>query len=295
MHKSRWILVLLFPCLLGLFACQRGIRTDPLTYTEDLVDLDPKLGLHTTEAVGDQQYVVILADFPDVQRQLSEEVINNRMIEFLGTYFYEASYHKLNLTGTLTKRYMLPHPVDYYKISPRNLEVDPDLVLALVTDAINAADDDVEFSPDLYVAISLGATQNEYGMIGYSAVPGMLGFTTSEPITTKSGEVVERAVVFCENAHPGTYIHDFLHSLGAEQVTASYDLRLSDQISVGLFYDAGNVWRDPWDIDPTKLYRGAGLGVQLVTPFGPIGLDYAYGFDKPDPGWQLHFRMGVGY
>lgn len=78
-------------------------------------------------------------------------------------------------------------------------------------------------------------------------------------------------------------------------VTASYDLRLSDQISVGLFYDAGNVWRDPWDIDPTKLFRGAGLGVQLVTPFGPIGLDYAYGFDKPNPGWQLHFRMGVGY
>ena len=41
--------------------------------------------------------------------------------------------------------------------------------------------------------------------------------------------------------------------------------------------------------------RGAGLGVQLVTPFGPIGLDYAYGFDKTRPGWQLHFRMGQGY
>jgi outer membrane protein insertion porin family len=78
-------------------------------------------------------------------------------------------------------------------------------------------------------------------------------------------------------------------------ITAEYALRLSDQISVSLFYDAGNVWRDPWDIDPTKLFRGAGLGVQLVTPFGPIGLDYAYGFDKPNPGWQLHFRMGAGY
>lgn len=78
-------------------------------------------------------------------------------------------------------------------------------------------------------------------------------------------------------------------------VTAEYALRLSDQISVQTFYDAGNVWRDAWDIDPTKLYRGAGFGVQLVTPFGPIGLDYAYGFDKPNPGWQLHFRMGAGY
>jgi outer membrane protein insertion porin family len=78
-------------------------------------------------------------------------------------------------------------------------------------------------------------------------------------------------------------------------VTAEYALRLSDQISIQTFYDAGNVWRDPWDIDPTKLFRGAGFGVQLVTPFGPIGLDYAYGFDKPNPGWQLHFRMGAGY
>ena len=78
-------------------------------------------------------------------------------------------------------------------------------------------------------------------------------------------------------------------------VTAEYALRLNDQISASLFYDAGNVWRDPWDIDPTKLFRGAGLGIQLVTPFGPIGLDYAYGFDKPNPGWQLHFRMGQMY
>jgi outer membrane protein assembly factor BamA len=77
--------------------------------------------------------------------------------------------------------------------------------------------------------------------------------------------------------------------------TAEYALRLNDQVSFGLFYDAGNVWRDASQIDPTKLFRGAGFGAQLVTPFGPIGLDYAYGFDKAIPGWQLHFRMGPGF
>jgi outer membrane protein assembly factor BamA len=82
---------------------------------------------------------------------------------------------------------------------------------------------------------------------------------------------------------------------GFFSLTAEYALRLNDQISASLFYDAGNVWRDPLDIDPTRLFRGAGLGVQLVTPFGPIGLDYAYGFDKSNPGWQLHFRMGPGF
>jgi outer membrane protein insertion porin family len=78
-------------------------------------------------------------------------------------------------------------------------------------------------------------------------------------------------------------------------MTAEYALRLNDQISMAAFYDAGNVWRAPRDIDPTKLFRGAGFGLQLVTPFGPIGLDYAYGFDKTNPGWQLHFRMGPGF
>ncbi len=76
--------------------------------------------------------------------------------------------------------------------------------------------------------------------------------------------------------------------------TAAFALRPSDQISLNLFYDAGNVWRQPASFDPTRLFRGAGFGVQLVTPFGPIGLDYAFGFDKPQPGWQLHFKMGGG-
>jgi outer membrane protein insertion porin family len=34
------------------------------------------------------------------------------------------------------------------------------------------------------------------------------------------------------------------------------------------------------------------MGITIVTPFGPLGLDYAYGFDKVPPGWQLHFKFG---
>jgi outer membrane protein insertion porin family len=77
--------------------------------------------------------------------------------------------------------------------------------------------------------------------------------------------------------------------------TTQYAIRPSDQISLNFFYDAGNVWQNPGDFNPTRLFRGAGFGIQLVTPFGPIGLDYAYGFDKAEPGWQLHFRMGPGF
>jgi len=79
------------------------------------------------------------------------------------------------------------------------------------------------------------------------------------------------------------------------QMTAEYAIRLNDQVSISAFYDAGNVWSDALQVNPSRLFRGAGVGMQLVTPFGPIGLDYAYGFDKPVPGWQLHFRMGPAF
>ena len=78
-------------------------------------------------------------------------------------------------------------------------------------------------------------------------------------------------------------------------LTADYAMKLNDNIQLTAFYDAGNVWRNPSDVDPTKLFRGAGFGLQLVTPFGPIGVDYAYGFDRDRPGWKFHFKMGPGF
>ena len=77
--------------------------------------------------------------------------------------------------------------------------------------------------------------------------------------------------------------------------TADFNMVISGNIGLSAFFDAGSLWSGPEDIDTSRLYRGTGFGVQLVTPFGPIGLDYAYGFDKPEPGWQLHFRMGPNF
>ncbi len=79
------------------------------------------------------------------------------------------------------------------------------------------------------------------------------------------------------------------------RLSAEYAVRLNDNISITTFYDAGGVFFEPQEINPLKLSRGAGVGLTLVTPFGPIGLDYAYGFDKTNPGWQLHFKFGQGF
>lgn len=80
--------------------------------------------------------------------------------------------------------------------------------------------------------------------------------------------------------------------------TAELGLRVNQQFYVDAFYDAGNLWERPRDFDPTRLFRGAGFGASLVTPLGPLGIDFGYGFDRVDtqgrrdPKWQVHFKFG---
>ncbi|HWJ15819.1 MAG TPA: outer membrane protein assembly factor BamA [Gemmatimonadaceae bacterium] len=80
--------------------------------------------------------------------------------------------------------------------------------------------------------------------------------------------------------------------------TAELGLRVSQQIYLDAFYDAGNLWARPRDFDPTRLFRGAGFGGSMVTPLGPLGVDLGYGFDRvdvngrSDPKWQVHFKFG---
>jgi outer membrane protein insertion porin family len=74
--------------------------------------------------------------------------------------------------------------------------------------------------------------------------------------------------------------------------------RLSQAFYLNGFMDAGNVWASPGQYNPTRLFRGAGAGISLLSPLGPIGIDYAYGFDRvdrlgnPAPAWKFHFKLG---
>ncbi len=74
--------------------------------------------------------------------------------------------------------------------------------------------------------------------------------------------------------------------------------RLSQSLYINSFFDAGNTYRRVRDYNPSRLFRSYGFGVAVISPLGPLGLDLGYGLDKvdaagrPDPSWQVHFRLG---
>jgi outer membrane protein insertion porin family len=81
-------------------------------------------------------------------------------------------------------------------------------------------------------------------------------------------------------------------------MTGELGVRVSQMFYVNAFFDAGNLWARAINWNPTRLFRGAGIGVDVISPLGPLGLDWAYGFDRTDvtgrpaPGWKLHFKLG---
>ena len=78
-----------------------------------------------------------------------------------------------------------------------------------------------------------------------------------------------------------------------------YPFMLGNTTIYGLgFLEGGNAWSEANKFNPFELKRSAGLGVRIFLPMvGLMGIDWAYGFDKPYPGSskggsQFHFILG---
>lgn len=77
---------------------------------------------------------------------------------------------------------------------------------------------------------------------------------------------------------------------------AEYTYPIFDFFKLAAFYDTGNVWSRREDIGKGDLYSGAGVGIRLKTPIGPIMLDYGIPLNK-EPGedkrgnGRFHFSM----
>ena len=77
--------------------------------------------------------------------------------------------------------------------------------------------------------------------------------------------------------------------------SVEYTVPLFEQVRGAVFYDAGFVNAESWDISPSDLYTDAGLGLRLNLPFGPLAFDYAFPLQVPDPvadkGGQFQFYL----
>lgn len=91
--------------------------------------------------------------------------------------------------------------------------------------------------------------------------------------------------------------------LGGESLligNLEYTYPLIEFLKVALFYDTGNVWAKMSDIGSGGFKSGAGFGVRIKTPLGPVVLDYGIPLNK-EPGEEtkgngrLHFSMSHGF
>jgi outer membrane protein insertion porin family len=71
---------------------------------------------------------------------------------------------------------------------------------------------------------------------------------------------------------------------------------------IAAFYDIGNVWDNVDDIEKIKsddFKAGAGVGIRVKTPIGPVKVDMGYPLDKAHPDdkqkIRFHFSMSRGF
>lgn len=250
--------------------------------------LDAKLGLVSDIAKGTKRYLVILVNFPDVQPQRPLEEVRLRATDRVDQWYRAVSYGQTGFAGAVKGPYTLPEPLEVYKVSPYNYQVDPRRVYKLVRDALSLAEEDGTAINAFDVVAIIHRCHTGpgtgYGMVCYCANPGMLskgrrGQAAYVPITTRKGTVFQKGVVvMAENFHLGFLVHDLAHAIGGvyqgmRLVGDLYDFEeQSRPRQVFQIHDAA-LYLGPWDI-MSQHFRERG---------------------QPAPGFSLFTKIRLGY
>jgi len=75
-----------------------------------------------------------------------------------------------------------------------------------------------------------------------------------------------------------------------------YRRRISGPLFAAVFVDAGNVWASPEQVNLGDVEWGPGLGLQYVTPAGPLRAEYAWRINaQGESGGQFYISFGVPF
>lgn len=79
----------------------------------------------------------------------------------------------------------------------------------------------------------------------------------------------------------------------------AFELRYAfrSDLSLHTFLDTGNVFLQDRSLAWSDLRVSTGLGVQYLSPIGPIGLDVGHPLDEAsgEPSWRIHFSVGSAF
>ena len=76
---------------------------------------------------------------------------------------------------------------------------------------------------------------------------------------------------------------------------AEWRIPVAGGFETALFFDIGNVWADPNNVNLGQLRSGAGFGLHYQTPVGPIRLEYGLKLDRKPGEDAGAFAFSVGY
>ncbi len=86
---------------------------------------------------------------------------------------------------------------------------------------------------------------------------------------------------------------DPIGGLGMVLLNLEIQWPVLNNIYLAAFADAGNLWSEVRDIQPTDLQIGVGPGLRIYTPLGAIRVDYGYNLNRtpgdPIGAWQVGF------
>ncbi|NNG11913.1 MAG: hypothetical protein HKM88_01555, partial [Halobacteria archaeon] len=119
---------------------------------------------------------MIVVRFPDVEPWFPLPRIKKKVIE-VEKFIRSISYGKVRLSTMTIGWLELPAPLDDYKVSPFNFEVDRQRVRRLLVDSLSKARTVVDPNNYDYIWVVVGTITRPgrgYGMIAYAANPGML-------------------------------------------------------------------------------------------------------------------------